>query len=305
MSPGRAQRIRRVLFGMGAAYLLLAWLSSRAGDYLASIQLLYVVPMVYGVLTLDRMRLAGITAFALVAHGTALFMLVDSVPRLNQPATWAQFAVLALAFAWCAYATGAVLRLRERLAEARRRLHDIDQEARDAASRDSLTGAYHQQHLMEVLEREIARAERVGKPLSIARVDLDGLGSVNESHGHAVGDIALKRFAEAATTALRDVDIFGRCGGKEFLAIMPDTDLKGSLIAAERLRAAVAREPLPEAKGRKHQSCTLGVAEHRKGENTRLVIGRAEAALNYAKAAGRDRVVALDADGRPMLIGAA
>jgi len=305
MSPGRAQRIRRLLFAMGAAYLLLAWLSSRTGEYLAAIQLLYALPLVYGVLTLDRMRLAGIAAFALIAHGTALFMLVDGDPRLNRPATWAQFAVLALAFAWSTYAAGAVLRLRERLAEARRRLHDIGQEASDAASRDPLTGTYHQHHLMEALEREIARAERVGKPLSIARVDLDGLGSVNESHGHAVGDVALKRFAEAAATALRDVDIFGRYGGKEFLAIMPDTDLKGSLVAAERLRAAVAREPLPEVKGRKHQSCTLGVAEHRKGENTRLVIGRAEAALNYAKAAGRDRVVALDTDGKPMLIGAA
>jgi len=305
MSPGRAQRIRRVLVGMGAVYLLLAWLSSRAGEYLAAIQLLYALPMVYGVLTLDRMRLAGVAAIALTAHGTALFMLIDGDPRLNRPAVWSQFAVLALAFVWSAYAAGTVLRLRERLAEARRRLHDIDQEASDAASRDPLTGAYHQHHLMEVLEREIARAERVGKPLSIARVDLDGLGSVNESHGHAVGDIALKRFASAAAAALRNVDVFGRYSGKEFLSIMPDTDLKGALIAAERLRAAVGQEPLPEVKGRKHQSCTLGVAEHRKGENTRLVIGRAEAALNYAKAAGRDRVVALDADGKPMLIGGA
>ena len=79
-------------------------------------------------------------------------------------------------------------------------------------------------------------------------------------------------------------------------------DLKGSVIAAERLRAAVGREPLPEVRGRRHLSCTLGVAEHRKGENTRLVLGRAEAALNYAKAAGRDRVVALDTDGKPLLI---
>jgi PleD family two-component response regulator len=55
-------------------------------------------------------------------------------------------------------------------------------------------------------------------------------------------------------------------------------------------------------KGRRHLSCTLGVAEHRKGENTRLLIGRAESALNYAKAAGRDRVVALDAEGKPLLM---
>jgi diguanylate cyclase (GGDEF)-like protein len=292
-----------MLIGTGAAYLLLAWLSSRASEYLAAIQLLYVLPMAYGMLRLDRVRLAGLTTFALVSHGTALFMLVDSDHRLNQPALWAQFAALALAFAWSGYAAGAVLALRERLAEARRKLHDIGEAASDRASRDALTGVYHHHHLMEALEREIARAERVGKPLSIARVDLDGLGSVNESHGQAAGDIALKLFTDAALEALRNVDILGRYGGKEFLAIMSDTDLKGSLVAAERLRAAVGRKPLPEVNGRRRLSCTLGVAEHRKGENTRLVIGRAESALNYAKAAGRDRVVALDADGKPMLVG--
>lgn len=303
MSVDRAQRTRRMLLGTGAAYLLLAWLSSRAGEYLAAIQLLYVLPMAYAMLGLDRVRLASLTTFALITHGTALFMLVDGDHRLNQPALWAQFAALALAFAWSGYAAGTVLGLRERLAEARRKLHDIGEAASDRASRDELTGVYHHHHLMEVLEREIARAERIGKPLSIARVDLDGLGSVNETHGQAAGDIALKRFAVAAAEALRNVDIVGRYSGKEFLALMPDTDLQGALIAAGRLRAAVGREPLPEVNGRRHLSCTLGVAEHRKGENTRLLIGRAESALNYAKAAGRDRVVALDADGKPMLVG--
>ena len=180
------------------------------------------------------------------------------------------------------------------------RSHDLGIEAGQRASRDPLTGVYHHRHLMDALEREIARAERIGKPLSIARVDLDWLGSVNQAHGPAAGDIALRRFTEAASAALRDVDVFGRYGGKEFLALMPDTDLQGAIIAAERIRAAVGREPVPEVRGRRQLSCTLGVAEHRKGENTRLVIGRAEAGLNYAKAAGRDRVIALGADGRPI-----
>ncbi|HTP62868.1 MAG TPA: GGDEF domain-containing protein [Burkholderiales bacterium] len=298
-------RTKRIGFGIGAVYALLALLSSRTGEYLAAIELFYTLPMVYGMLRLDRTRLAILAAFALVTHGTALLMLVEREHRFNQPALWLQFAMLALAFACTTYAAGAVLRRRERLAEARRDLHDLSRQASERASRDTLTGVYHHRHLMEALEREIARAERVGKPLSIARVDLDWLGSVNETHGHSIGDIALKRFTVAAAEALRDVDIFGRYGGKEFLAIMPDTDLKGAAIAAERLRAAVAREPVPEVRGRRHLSCTLGVAEHRKGENTRLVIGRAESGLNYAKAAGRDRVVALDLDGRPVIVGAA
>ena len=282
-----------------AAFLLLAWLTYRVEAAPPAISVLYLVAMLYGMLQLDRARLAVLASFALITHGTALFMLIDHGHPIQLAQAWTQFGALALALAWFTYAAGTILRLRERLSQAHRKLHDLGLEANERANRDSLTGVYNHRHLMDALEREIARAERVGKPLSIARVDLDWLGSVNETHGTAAGDVALKRFTAAAAKALRDVDLFGRYGGKEFLALMPDTDLQGAVIAAERIRAAVAREPLPEVRGRRNLSCTLGVAEHRKGENTRLVIGRAEASLIYAKAAGRDRIVALDADGKP------
>lgn len=296
---------RAVAAQLAGAYLLLAWLTFRAGDSPLPLALLYLLAMGYGMLHLERKPLAMIAIFAIVTHGTALFMLVDHGGKLSLPALGLQLASLALAFAWMTYAAGTVLRLRARLAAARSRLHDFEEEAHERASRDALTGVYHQQHLMDALEREIARAERVGKPLSVARVDLDWLALINEAHGQIAGDVALRRFTAAATGALRDVDVLGRQGGKEFLAIMPDTDVKGAVIAAERLRAFVAREPVPDVGGRRHLSCTLGVAEHRKGENTRLLIARAEAGLSYAKAAGRDRVVALDAAGKPMIIEAA
>jgi len=301
--PGARLSVADFVFGqVVAAFVLLAWLTYRTGAAPAVMPVLYLVAIVYGMLQLDRARLAIAAIIALITHGTALFMLIDHGRAIAPEAAWTQFGALALAFAWITYASGIILRLRARLAHAHRELHDLRLDAAERASRDTLTGVYHHRHLMDALEREIARAERVGKPLSIARVDLDWLGSLNETHGPAAGDIALKRFTDAAAGALRDVDVFGRYGGKEFLALMPDTGLQGALVAAERIRTAVAREPLPEVRGRRHLSCTLGVAEHRKGENTRLVIARAEAGLNYAKAAGRDRVVALDAEGRPAIV---
>lgn len=288
---------------MAAVFVLLAWLTYGTGASPSAISVLYLMVMLYGMLHLDRSRLAALGAVALATHGTALFMLIDHGFPVRLAAAWTQLGALALAFLWMTYAAGVIVRMRARLSDAHRKLHELGLEASERASRDTLTGAYHHRHLMEALEREIARSERVGKPLSIARVDLDWLGSLNQAHGASAGDIALKRFTDAATGALRDVDVFGRYGGKEFLVLMPDTDLKGAVIAAERIRAAVGREPIPEVQGRRHLSCTLGVAEHRKGENTRLVIGRAEAGLNYAKAAGRDRVVALGPDGSPALPG--
>ncbi len=299
----------KALFGVSgriaAALVVLAWLTYLAGDTALPMPALYLIVMLYGTLRLERTRLAMLATFALVTHGTALFLLIEHGAKLTLPAAGLQLATLFAALACFVLGAGTVLRLRERVAEAHGKFHDLALEANERASRDALTGVYHHRHLMDSLEREIARAERVGKPLSIARVDLDWLGSVNESHGHAAGDIALKRFAAAALSALRDVDVFGRYGGKEFLVVMPDTDLKGAIIAAERVHAAVGREPLPEARERRHLSCTLGVAEHRQGENTRLAIGRAEAGLSFAKAAGRDRVIALGPGDRPLDIGAA
>jgi diguanylate cyclase (GGDEF)-like protein len=290
---------------IAAGFLLLAWLSFRAADAQPLIPLLYVVAMVFAVLALDRPRLVVLAIFALVTHGTALFMRIDQGGRPGLTEAGLQLGVLLLAFAWLIQAAGTVLRLRERLAAALSRLHEFEREANERASRDALTGVYHQRHLTEALEREIARAERLGKPLSVARIDLDWLGALNAAHGQIAGDVALRRFTVAATGALRDVDVFGRHGGKEFLAIMPDTAIKGAVVAAERVRAAVAREPVPEVDGRRHLTCSLGVAEHRKGENTRMLIARAEAGLAYAKAAGHDQVVALDADGKPVLVEAA
>ena len=295
LRTGHGARFSDAAFVSGqlvAAYLLLAWLTFRTDAAPAVMPALYLLALLYGALQLDRTRLVVVGAIALVTHGTALFLLIDHGHKIDLAAAWTQFGALALAFAWLIYAAGVVLRLRARLAQAHRRLHDLAEQARERESRDALTDAYNRSYLIDALEREIARAERVGKALSIARVDLDRLGAVNETHGHAAGDIALKRFTQAAAGALRDVDVLGRYGGKEFLILMPDTDLGGAVIAAERVRTAVARELLPEVEGRRHLSCTIGVAEHRKGENTRLVLARAEAHLNLGKAGGRDRVVA-------------
>lgn len=280
--------------------LVLAWVTFLAAQASAAILLLYFVALAYGALHLERGRLLILDVAALVSNGTATFMAIDDGRALGVATALAGIAALALALAWLTYAAGAVSRLRERIAQAHQRLHQLGLDADERASRDPLTGVYHHRHLMDALEREMARSERLGKPLSIARVDLDGLGAVNEAHGHAVGDIALKKFVAAAQGALRDVDVFGRQGGKEFLVLMPDTDLKGAQVAAGRVLAAVIREPLPETQGRTHLGCTLGVTEHRAGENLRLLLARAESGLSYGKAAGRGRVIALGADGAPV-----
>src|SRR5205814_5306661 len=139
-------------------------------------------------------------------------------------ALWSQFGAVVIGLAWIAFCAGAVTRLRARLSESARLLHELSEEARELASRDALTGAYHRGHLMETLEREVSRSNRTGKPLSVVRLDIDRFRELNETLGPALGDTVLRRFAASAGEAKRDVDVFGRYGGKEFLMIMPDTD---------------------------------------------------------------------------------
>ena len=290
---------------MAAVFLLLAWITVRADDTPSAIAVLYLVAMFYGVLQLDRARLAALAAFALLTHGVAIFVLIDLGGRVNHPAAWTQFGALALAFAWFAFAAGVVLRLRARVSDAQRRMQELALEAEDRARRDALTGVFQHHHLLESLDREVARAQRLGKPLSVARLDLEGLGRINVEYGAAAGDAALRRFVTAAASALRNVDVFGRYGGKEFMVIMPDTDIQGAIVAAERIRSRVGAEAAADDAGSGRLRCTMGIAEHASGADSRALVASAESALSYAKAAGRDRVVALGADGDPIAARAA
>src|SRR5882672_8706233 len=272
---------------LAVAFIYLAYLTYRTEDAPAALALLYAVTMLYGMLRLDPGRLALLAVLAVVSHGVMLFMLIDAGHLKDLAAAWTQFGALALALAAFVAAAGTVKRLRERLSEANRRLVEVAEEANDRASRDALTRVYHRRHLLEALEREASRATRWDKPLSIARVDIDRFRSLNAELGYDVGDAVLSRFAEVAQTALRDVDVFGRYGGKEFLLIMPDTDLAGAVIAGERLRAAVNGARFAVDAGRR-VTCTSGVTQYVKGERVSSLLTRAEASLSYAKAAGRD-----------------
>lgn len=141
---------------LAAVFVLLAWLTYRVEDTPSAISVLYLVAMLYGMLQLDRTRLAVLASVAAITHGTALFMLIDDGHRIQLAAAWTQFGALVLAFAWFTYTAGIILRLRARLSEAQRRLHDLGLEANQRASRDTLTGVYHHRHLMDALVREMA-----------------------------------------------------------------------------------------------------------------------------------------------------
>lgn len=105
---------------------------------------------------------------------------------------------------------------------------------------DALTGAHNRRSVLDHLERELARAQRQGPPLSLLLVDLDFFKRVNDTWGHATGDRVLQAAARALTEAVRDYDIVGRWGGEEFLVVLPETEPAQATQLAERCRARLA-----------------------------------------------------------------
>jgi diguanylate cyclase (GGDEF)-like protein len=165
--------------------------------------------------------------------------------------------------------------------------------------RDPLTGCYNRRHLhQQLLETEISRAQRYRLSLTVIMCDLDHFKAVNDTYGHYGGDAVLQHFAALLQSMTRDnVDSVVRYGGEEFLLILPETDLAGGELLAERLRQSLAATPVEHGKQRIAVTASFGVASvdfavqpHTAHIN---MIAAADDLLYAAKNSGRNRVCAL------------
>ncbi len=154
------------------------------------------------------------------------------------------------------------------------------------ASHDTLTGALSRRVLIDACEQELERCRRKGHRMSLLMLDLDNFKAINDAHGHLVGDQVLVDFTIRAKAALRRPDRFGRFGGEEFVALLPETSLDEAFVVAERIRAAVKSSTAEQG-----CSVSIGVASNYAADTTvDAVLSRADTALYAAKAAGRNCV---------------
>jgi diguanylate cyclase (GGDEF)-like protein len=157
---------------------------------------------------------------------------------------------------------------------------------------DALTGLLNRRAMEETLLLQMQRSRRTGEPFTVLMIDLDHFKTVNDRHGHAAGDRALKHTAAALKAELREVDAVGRFGGEEFLILMPGATVETALPVAERLRTALVVDA-PAAEGATLLlSASIGIAQWREpAEEPSRLLMRADAALYDAKQRGRDCVV--------------
>jgi diguanylate cyclase (GGDEF)-like protein len=160
------------------------------------------------------------------------------------------------------------------------------------ARTDPLTGAMNRLALAESITRELARAQRNGRPLSVLMFDLDFFKQLNDRLGHQAGDAALKNVAAATQRHLRASDLLARYGGEEFVAVLPDTDKARAVETAERLRQEIESLGIPCGNGTA-LTASYGAATYpADGDDFDSLVASADAALYKAKQSGRNRVVA-------------
>ena len=172
---------------------------------------------------------------------------------------------------------------------ARQRERDLVQ----LATRDSLTGLANRGYFTDQANIELQRAERYADPLTGVMADIDHFKQVNDTHGHDVGDLALKHVADLLVSGVRNIDIVGRLGGEEFALVLPRANTQPALEMCERLRHRIATTPVPLPSGELRLTISIGLASVTDDrESLDELLKFADNALYQAKRGGRNRVEA-------------
>lgn len=194
-------------------------------------------------------------------------------------------------------------RVNAELQEAKRDL-DVKQkelaaviaQADEVSHTDSLTFLPNRKLIIADLQRQVVFSDRYGTPLTISMIDLDHFKLVNDTHGHAVGDDVLRFVAMQLREHVRLPDMVGRCGGEEFLVLLPNSTVKAASEQATRLCEQVRSTPIISGKHAIHMTISIGIAQYRSHEeNWEQLLHRADQAMYQAKNNGRDQWAVIEA----------
>ena len=171
------------------------------------------------------------------------------------------------------------------------KIYRMEEEMRQLASHDSLTGLLSRHAFFESANSYVSLALRDQRPYSVAIVDLDYFKSINDQHGHPAGDAVLKLFADVLNSVSRRSDIIGRLGGEEFALILPSTTAAEAYEFSGRLHNAIGKAVLKYKDVIIQYTASIGLASYEPGSEDTVdtLLARADEALYQAKAAGRNQ----------------
>lgn len=250
-----------------------------------------------GLAAVPTVRTLGVRAYAGVPLVTPDGQILGSFCAVDmQPRQWTERDVAVLTE--LAHATLREITLRQalvRLAEANRLLAEemrkvgvLNERLSELAHTDALTALYNRRAYDQELAREWRRVQRNGAALSVLLIDADHFKSINDQHGHAVGDRVLQALAALIQRSAREIDVAARIGGEEFAVLLSDTGATSALNVAERIRSQIAQSDTMPVTG---VTVSIGVATLAAEESAASLQHRADQALYMAKSQGRNRVV--------------
>lgn len=198
-----------------------------------------------------------------------------------------------------AYELRVRLRLARRMLESREELLHARETIRYQLDHDPLTGLWNRAAIIDILERELARARREGTRLVLIMAALDGLKEINDAYGHGAGDHILRIAARRIRSSLRPYDEFGRYGGGMFLIVVPGGQMPSALKQAERLQACISAQPIELPQGWKLAeprdatmavTMSLGVTAASREDESGPLLRAVEEAVDRARSAGVNRI---------------
>ncbi len=167
-----------------------------------------------------------------------------------------------------------------------------EEKLRKMATTDELTGLWNRHYFMQAAQKELERARRYEQPFSLLILDLDRFKRINDSLGHAAGDVTLQHLSSLMKSTLRDVDIPGRLGGEEFAVLLPNTLLEKGVLVAERLRVAIENSPAQYEGQLISFTASIGITAYRQGvTSVDCLLKESDEALYKAKQRGRNCTV--------------
>lgn len=188
------------------------------------------------------------------------------------------------------------LKTATRILELEKSLREANEEIRILSITDALTGCYNRAHMDERLPKELKRAIRYGRPMSLILIDVDHFKAVNDTYGHLAGDQVLKRLVGTINESIRsDVDWVARYGGEEFIVVFPETDFEKAKLLGERLRRKVSQRMIQFKEKKIRITASFGITGFASSRSLRdisyeAIISLADKSLYQAKEEGRNRL---------------
>ena len=273
------------------AVLCAAWAYSFAGSAHMIVGLILAVILMFGMFGLSSRQIVWVAVYVLATFGVVMAQMSQRNPeRYPLGAEVVYFIMLCIMVIGVGVLTVRLHRMRDRLRSQKVELEAALAHIHRLATHDDLTGLVNRRHMQELLENERMRLERSAQDWCVALIDLDHFKSVNDAHGHAIGDEVLRSLSRHAHKLIRRTDVLARWGGEEFVLLLPNTPIGMAVTSLERLREHVDATPLMVHGIELPVSFSAGLTEHQRGESVAQTLERADKLCYRAKTLGRNRV---------------